>query len=101
VVEEFLAMKVYVGIVGGTCFNQEGGANYLCMPWDPEYSPTLRYRGGVQGHACREFVTTMCLVQYSYDPSQGHLPFHMDQGVLLIHHDRVQGNRKIPWSYNV
>ena len=23
-----------------------GGANYLCMPKDPEYSPTLKYRSG-------------------------------------------------------
>ena len=43
---------VYSGITGGTFYNQEGGgANYLCMPKDPEYSSTLRYRGGVNGHA--------------------------------------------------
>ena len=43
---------VYSGIAGGTFYNQRGGgANYLCMPKDPEYSPTLRYRGGTQGHA--------------------------------------------------
>ena len=41
---------VYSGITGGTWYHQEGGgANYLCMPKDPEY--TLRYRGGVDGHA--------------------------------------------------
>ena len=41
---------VYSGITGGTFYNEEGGgANYLCMPKDPEY--TLRYRGGVTGHA--------------------------------------------------
>ena len=36
---------VYSGITGGTWYGQEGGgANYLCMPKDPEYS--LRYRSG-------------------------------------------------------
>ena len=39
---------VYSGITGGTFYNQEGGgANYLCMPKDPEYSPTLTYRSAV------------------------------------------------------
>ncbi len=28
-----------------------GGANYLCMPKDPEYSTTLTYQGGVRDHA--------------------------------------------------
>ncbi len=43
---------LYSGITGGTYYNQEGGgANYLCMPKDPEYSTTLTYRGGVDGHA--------------------------------------------------
>ena len=43
---------VYSGIAGGTYFYQiGGGANYLCMPKVPEYSRTLRYRGGTQGYA--------------------------------------------------
>ena len=43
---------VYSGITGGTWWNQQGGgANYLCMPKVPEYSPTLRYRPGTDGHA--------------------------------------------------
>ena len=43
---------IYSGIAGGSWYNQRGGgANYLCMPKVPEYSPTLRYRGGTQGHA--------------------------------------------------
>ena len=43
---------VYSGITGGTLYNQPGGgANYLCMPKDPEYSTTLSYRGGVNEHA--------------------------------------------------
>ncbi len=43
---------LYSGITGGTYYNQEGGgANYLCMPKDPEYSTTLTYQGGVRGHA--------------------------------------------------
>ena len=33
------------------CSQEGGGANYLCMPKDPEYSPTLTYRGGVTGVA--------------------------------------------------
>ena len=37
---------VYSGITGGTWYSQEGGgANYLCMPKDPEY--TLRYRSSL------------------------------------------------------
>ncbi len=43
---------LYSGITGGTHYNQEGGgANYLCMPNDPEYSSSLRYQGGVRDHA--------------------------------------------------
>ena len=43
---------VYSGIAGGTWYTHRGGgANYLCMPKVPEYSPTLRYRGGTQGYA--------------------------------------------------
>ncbi len=39
---------VYSGITGGAFFNQPGGgANYLCMPKDPEYSTTLTYQGGI------------------------------------------------------
>ena len=38
---------VYSGITGGSQHNQQGGgANHLCMPTDPEYSPALRYRPG-------------------------------------------------------
>ena len=39
---------VYSGITGGTFYHQRGGgANYLCMPKDPEYSPSLTYRSAV------------------------------------------------------
>ena len=39
---------VYSGITGGTFYsNSGGGANYLCMPKDPEYNPTLRYRNNL------------------------------------------------------
>ena len=34
-----------------TSRTHRGGANYLCMPKDPEYSTTLTYRDGVQGSA--------------------------------------------------
>ena len=41
---------VYTGRVGGTHYNDHGGgANYLCMPLDPQY--TLPYLNGVQGRA--------------------------------------------------
>ncbi len=37
---------VYSGIAAGTFLTQQGGgANYLCMPKDPEYSTTLRWSG--------------------------------------------------------
>ena len=43
---------VYSGIAGGTFYTHRGGgANYLCMPKVPEYSPTLRYQSGVRSHA--------------------------------------------------
>ena len=43
---------VYSGITGGSRWTEQGGgANYLCMPKVPEYSPTLRYRGGANGHS--------------------------------------------------
>ena len=42
---------VYSGITGGSRWNEQGGgANYLCMPKVPEYSTTLRYRPGANGH---------------------------------------------------
>ena len=41
---------VYTGRVGGTHYTQGGGgANYLCMPLDPQY--TLSYTAGVRGHS--------------------------------------------------
>ena len=43
---------VYSGITGGTYYTHSGGgANYLCMPHDAEYSTTLTYSSGVQGYA--------------------------------------------------
>ena len=40
---------LYSGITGGSFYTHTGGgANYLCMPQDPEYSTTLTYRAGVQ-----------------------------------------------------
>ena len=43
---------VYTGITGGTQYGLSGGgANHLCMPKDPEYSDTLRYRTSVDGYA--------------------------------------------------
>ena len=41
---------IYKGRAGGSFFNQQGGgANYLCMPEDPEY--TLRFTTGVRGQS--------------------------------------------------
>jgi hypothetical protein len=40
---------VYTGRAAGTYHTQGGGANYLCMPPDPQYN--LRYQSGVQGHS--------------------------------------------------
>ena len=40
---------VYAGRTGGSWYsNTGGGANYLCMPGNPDY---LQYRPGVQGHS--------------------------------------------------
>lgn len=41
---------VYTGRVGGSHYTHKGGgANYLCMPLDPEY--TLAVQNGVRGHS--------------------------------------------------
>ena len=41
---------IYSGRAGGSFFEVSGGgANYLCMPEDPDY--TLQFIAGVQGHA--------------------------------------------------
>ena len=43
---------VYSGIAGGSWYDQDGGgSNYLCLPKNPEYSSTLRYRAGIQLHS--------------------------------------------------
>ena len=42
--------QVYTGRAGGTRYShQGGGANYLCLPMDPEYN--LPSRAGVQGES--------------------------------------------------
>ena len=59
---------VYSGITGGTYYNQQGGgANYLCMPKDPEYSTTLTYRSGVTGYAYIHGSEYQVPVQGSHD----------------------------------
>ena len=40
---------VYAGRAGGSHYTQAGGANYLCMPLDPEY--TLPFLPGVNGNS--------------------------------------------------
>ena len=43
---------VYAGRAGGTWYSQEGGgANYLCMPEDPQYDSSLSYQAGVRDYA--------------------------------------------------
>ncbi len=40
---------VYSGIAGGSWYDHKGGgANYLCMPKDPDYNPNLTYVPGKQ-----------------------------------------------------
>ena len=97
---------LYSGITGGTDNTaQGGGANHLCMPKVPEYSPDLTYRSGVNGHSLImvQSMNTLykdhimhdvpCAVCYvstrphcSHDPSQGQLPSNLDQGVLWLPH---------------
>ncbi len=99
---------VYSGIAGGTFYNQQGGgANYLCMPKDPEYSTTLTYRGAVDGHATIHGAEYQYPLQGSHDynvpcavcyvstrptvimiPAKASCPSSWTmQGVLWIHHD--------------
>ncbi len=43
------ASLVYSGRGGGAAYQKGGGANYLCMPNDPQYSLTTK--GGIQGYS--------------------------------------------------
>lgn len=46
------AKLVYSGSAGGSWWaHRGGGANYQCLPKDPEYSPDLTYRPGTQNYA--------------------------------------------------
>ena len=57
---------VYSGIAGGSWNDQDGGgSNYLCLPRNPEYSSTLRYRAGI-----REYSAPIHGSEYE-DPLQG------------------------------
>ena len=43
---------LYSGFAGGSHYTHQGaGANHLCLPTYPEYSTSLRYAAGIQGHA--------------------------------------------------
>ncbi len=45
-------LLLYAGRTGGSFYNEEGGgANYLCMPEDPEYDSSLYYQAGTQNYA--------------------------------------------------
>ncbi len=47
--------QLYSGITAGARHNAPGGgANHLCMPRDPEYSPNLRYRNNLDEDAIIE-----------------------------------------------
>ena len=62
---------VYSGITGGTLHNQQGGgANHLCMPTDPHYNPTLRYRLGPRSEANNGYANYVYGAEYEY-PLQG------------------------------
>ena len=53
---------VYSGIAAGTFYNHnEGGANYLCLPQEPDYN--IQYRGGSQGHVLLQGVEYQSPVQ--------------------------------------
>ena len=43
------AALVYAGRTGSSYYTKGGGANYICMPNDPQY--TLTWRPGSQGHS--------------------------------------------------
>ena len=59
---------LYSGITAGTHFEHTGGgANYLCMPQDPEYSTTLTYRDGEQAHALLYVAEYESPVQGTHD----------------------------------
>ena len=71
---------VYAGRVGGTYSSQSGGgANYLCMPLDPQYSS---YTPGAQGHSY------MYRAEYEYPINlvalQNLLSCILDQRVLWL-----------------
>ena len=54
---------IYSGIAGGSFFDHRGGgANYLCMPKDPEYSPTLCVWSPLQGGHNHNVPCAVCRV---------------------------------------
>ena len=93
---------IYSGITGGMFYTTPGGgANYLCMPKNPEYSSDLTYRNNlgnectfIQGNLhCKDHII-MCRVpcvhktNRTHNPSQGQLSSYMDQRVLQLSHVR-------------
>ena len=59
---------VYSGISAGSWYSQSGGgANYLCMPKDPEYKSDLTYRPGVDDHSQLHGVEYELPVQGSHE----------------------------------
>ena len=59
---------VYSGIAAGSWYTQSGGgANYLCMPKDPEYKSDLEYRPGADDHSQLHGVEYELPVQGHYN----------------------------------
>ena len=69
---------LYSGVTGGPHFNFEGGgANFLCLPDDPEYSANLTYRSGANQYS------TIHGVQYEY-PIVGTSSYTMTCAVCYV-----------------
>ena len=75
---------VYSGLTGGSNYNQQGGgANYLCMPTDPEYSPALRYRPGHTNVDTNGHATHVYGAEYQF-PLQGTHNYNVPCAVCYV-----------------
>ena len=69
---------LYSGLAAGSAFSiQGGGANHLCLPGDPEYSPDLTYKAGIDGD------TTISGSEYE-NPAQGTDDHNIPCAVCLL-----------------
>ena len=96
---------VYTGVTGGSIYtNKGGGANFLCMPMDPEYELThvpehsvhtigaVGYGQPIRGANNTVATCSVCQVKNRSTvimiPAKANLSSNLEQRVLWLPHDR-------------